>query len=303
MATDPNAAVNLVSQQKQGFQSLLNRQKSEQQGLFGQYTKTVQSQPKLVDVLGRAQQDRGIGELQGSINLFQGQMSDVKGLLDRLNENTAARTSGTNANQAYLDRLRASEGGELNTQLGRLGAGLEPVVNAYQLASGDIGQLLSATSEDRSLALKPLELQINSLGDRFSREITGFTTGAESELNVLMDKLQRERQLADREWQRANQLAMQEAEFQRQRQYLTEQAKLAAGQQTSPLMQGAYNDVLSRGNDPGVLRSDYNATRVSANNGNQRDQLKIQLYHQLFPNIFGSAVSASALGNGAQLRF
>lgn len=218
---DPQA---LVAQQRREFEGLLGRQKDEQQGLFGQYQQRISAQPTLTNVFNKAQQDRGLPQLQGAINLFQGQVSDVKGLLDRLGENTQARTAGTNANQAYLDRLRASEGGALNTQLGRLGAGLEPVVGAYDLASRDVGQLLDVTQKDQARELRPLEMQIDSLGDRFTREITGFTQTKEAELTTLMDKIQRDRELSDREWQRAQELAKEEREFQRQRRLQADQS-------------------------------------------------------------------------------
>lgn len=218
---DPQA---LVAQQRREFEGLLGRQKDEQQGLFGQYQQRVSAQPTLTSVFQRAQQDRGLPQLQGAINLFQGQVSDVKGLLDRLGENTQARTSGTNANQAYLDRLRASEGGALNTQLGRLGAGLEPVVGAYDLASRDVGQLLDVTQKDQAKELSPIELQINSLSDRFAREITGYTKSKEDELTTLMDKIQRDRELNDRDWQRAQELAKEEREYARQRSLVAQQS-------------------------------------------------------------------------------
>lgn len=214
----------LVDRQRKEFEGLLANQKNEQQGLFGQYQQRISAQPNLTSVFRQAQEERGLPQLQGAINLFQGQIGDVKGLLDRLGENTQARTSGTNANQAYLDRLRASEGGQLNTQLGRLGAGLEPVVQAYGLASQDIGKYLELTQAQQQKELSPLELQINSLNDRFTREITGFSKNKEDELSVLLDKIQRERTLADREWQRAQQLAAEEREFQRQRNTNAQQA-------------------------------------------------------------------------------
>lgn len=230
---DPQA---LVAQQRREFEGLLGRQKDEQQGLFGQYQQRISAQPSLTGVFRQAQEERGLPQLQGAINLFQGQIGDVKGLIDRLGENTQARTAGTNANQAYLDRLRASEGGQLNTQLGRLGAGLEPVVQAYGLASQDINKYLELTQAQQQRELSPLELQISSLGDRFSREITGFSKNKEDELTVLVDKIQRERALNDREWQRAQELAKEEREFQRQRSLNTQQAGYLTGGQTQPKM-------------------------------------------------------------------
>lgn len=207
----------LAAQQRKSFERLVSTQNKQQDSLFKQYKSAVAGQENLTDVFQRAQQERGIGDYQNAINLFQGQIGDVKGLLDRLDENTASRTSGTGANQAYLDRLRAVEGGQLNTQLGRLSAGLEPVVQAYGLAQQDVGQLLELTQADQQRRLKPLETQVNSLGDRFAREITGFTSTRQNELDTLVAKIARQQQLSDREWQAAQQLAAEEREFQRQR--------------------------------------------------------------------------------------
>lgn len=217
---DWSPAQNLVTQQRNDFQNLLNTQKNEQQGLFNQYTSTSQAQPKLVDVLNTAQQNAGIGGLQQGINLFNTQSQDVKGMIDRLGENTKARTSGTNANQAYLDRLRAAEGGGLNTQLSRLTEGLGNVTSAYNTANSNTATLLGATQADQDTALKPLELQINAVSDRFAREITGFTTTRQNELDVLLTKIKSDQQLKLEEWSRAQQLASEEKQYQRQRSLL-----------------------------------------------------------------------------------
>lgn len=214
---DYGQATNLVDQQKQAFSDLFNQQQGTAQGLFNQYTATSQAQPKLVDVLNTAQDKAGIGGLQQGINLFNTQATDVKGLIDRLNENTSARTAGTGANQAYLDRLRAVEGGGLNTQLSRLTSGLGDVTNAYNTANANTGQLLSATQADQQTALHPLELQINALSDQFARQITGFTTNSKNELDALLTKLNAQQALNDREWTQAAALAQQEQQYQQAR--------------------------------------------------------------------------------------
>ncbi len=216
-AVDYGQAQNLASQQTQGFKDLLAQQQGTSQGLFNQYTAASQAQPKLVDVLNNAQQQAGIGGLQQGINLFNSQLSGTKGLIDNLNTDTQARTAGTNANQAYLDRLRASEGGQLNTQLSRLTTGLGDVTNAFNTSNANTGQLLSATQADQATALHPLELQIGSMSDQFARQITGYTTGAQNELDTLLTKLKNQQDLNTQEWQRANTLADQETQFQQAR--------------------------------------------------------------------------------------
>lgn len=291
-------AQDLVNQQKQAFNDLLSGQNNQQQGLFDQYTNLSNAQPHLVDVLNNAQQQAGIGGLQQGINLFNSQSTDVKGLLDRLNENTQSRTAGTNANQAYLDRMRAVEGGGLNTQLSRLTSGLGDVTNAYNTANANTGQLLSATQADQATALHPLELQINSLSDKFAREITGFTTSKQDELNVLLDKLQAQQALNDREWTAAHTLSTQATDYAQRAALLAQQSAANSASATTSLQQTAYNDVKTRisSGDVNAIRSDYAATLKSANYGNQQDKYKIQIYQQLRPDLFGGSG-----GNGTNI--
>ncbi len=214
---DYGQATALADRLAQGQTDLFNQQQATAQGLFNQYTTASQAQPKLVDVLNTAQEKAGIGGLQQGINLFNTQATGVKGLIDRLNENTAARTQGTGANQAYLDRLRAVEGGGLNTQLSRLTAGLGDVTNAFNTSNANTGQLLSATQADQQTALHPLELQINALSDQFARQITGYTTSSKNQLDALLSKLNAQQALNDREWQQAAALAQQEKQYQQAR--------------------------------------------------------------------------------------
>lgn len=51
------------------------------------------------------------------------------------------------------------------------------------------------------------------------------------------------------------------------------------------------------------LVNDYNATLKSARYGNSRDKQKLELYHAVKPDIFGTRVPISALGNGSRLRY
>jgi hypothetical protein len=309
VAVDYTQAQDLASQQKQGFSDLLGQQQATSQGLFNQYTAASNAQPKLVDVLTKAQQDAGIGGLQDNINLFNSQASGVKGLIDRLNENTSTRTAGTGANQAYLDRLRASEGGALNTQLSRLTTGLGDATNAFNTSNANTGQLLSATQADQQTALHPLELQINSLSDQFARQITGFTTSAQTQLDTLMAKLNNQQDLNNKEWQQAATLAAQEQQFQQQRQLAAQSSAstgtfLNAGLTSAPQnpqQQQAANALTSlfKTNQVGTISNTIKAITDSANRGNTYDQLKLQLLKQYqssspYANIITQALSYKA---------
>lgn len=271
-------AQNLVNQQTTGFNNLLNKQDTEQTGLFNQYNALSNSQPKLVDVLNNAQQQAGIGGLQQGIDLFNQQSTGVKGLLDNLNQDTQARTTGTNASQAYLDRMREVEGGNLNTQLSRLTSGLGDVTNAYNTANANTGQLLSATQADQATALHPLELQINSLSDKYARQITGFTTNAQNALNVLLTKIGNQQDLNNKEWQQAADLAKQEAAFQQQRQLAADASKSNAdvlkifnGQG----YQGAYAPKNGQSGAGGFSFTNASGSPISANQFAQQNKIPL----------------------------
>ena len=62
------------------------------------------------------------------------------------------------------------------------------------------------------------------------------------------------------------------------------------GGASATIQQSAYNDVANRtayGASDHSIRSDYNATRASAQRGNQRDKLKLVYYAKARPDLFG----------------
>lgn len=72
-------------------------------------------------------------------------------------------------------------------------------------------------------------------------------------------------------------------------------------------MQQLYNQVFVKPNggtwSDRDLVSDYNTTLKSAGFGNQRDKQKLELYHSVRPDLFGSAIPGQAFANGGKLKF
>lgn len=207
-----------AAQQTAANQAMLDRQKSEQEGLFNQYTTQLEGQEKLPVLYNRLTSEAGIPQLTQAADVFKTQIYSVKDLLDRLNEDVTTRTSGTFTNEAQRNRQIAAEGDPLRTSLARLGTGLEPIAEMLNSARGEVGNMLNLTVQQQGKEMQPIQMRIEALGDRFAREITGFNNDKENMLTALMDKLQRERELSDRDWQLAQQLAAEEREFQRQKQ-------------------------------------------------------------------------------------
>lgn len=213
-------------------EGLLGQQKAEQEGLFKTYEQKIAGQEKLPDVYRRLQTEAGIPELRGTLGTFKEEAARVKGLIDRLGEDVNARSEGQFTTEAQRRRIEAAEGGKLSTELGRVTEGMRPVVDLLGQAGAEVATLLGVTNEQQAKELQPTIMRIEATSDRFAREMTGFDQNRELELGNILDKLQRQRDLDDREWQKAAQLAAEERAFAREKKLLAEQF---AGQQKAAL--------------------------------------------------------------------
>jgi len=74
-----------------------------------------------------------------------------------------------------------------------------------------------------------------------------------------------------------------------------------------PKLQSLYNQVFIKPDgtewDNQSLVNDYNATLKSAQYGNARDKLKIELYHRARPDLFGASIPIAATANGGSVSF
>lgn len=191
-------------------QQLLKSQEQQQAGLFGQYTATSQAQEPLQAAYGRLGTEAGVPELEKTIGGFKTNIADVQNRLNQLEGNINERIKGQDVSEAQRQRILGYEATPLTKQLGELGTAMAPYTEQLSGAQSKIATQLGLISADQQKALQPLIMQIDSTSDRFAREITMYTSQKETTLTALMDKLTRDRQLADREWQQAQDLATEE---------------------------------------------------------------------------------------------
>jgi hypothetical protein len=216
-ATRQSDLQNFVNSNNQQVQGLIDSQNSRQDSLFGQYKDAVAGQEKLPDLYSRLSNEAGIPDLSNQLKIYKDQIYRTKDLLDKLDGDITSRTQGTLTTEAMRDRMVASEGNTLNTQLSRLGTGMAPISDQLTSAQNQLSTLLPLYEQQQEKELSPLTMQINSLSDRFAREITGFTTQRENTLASVMDAITRGRQVDDATLQQAEQIAAQERQFQQQR--------------------------------------------------------------------------------------
>lgn len=266
-AARKNDLQGFVSSNNQQVQGLIDTQNAKQDSLFGQYTTASNAQEKLPDLYKRLQTEAGIPELSNQLQVYKDQIYRTKDLLDRLDEDVTSRTQGTLTSEAQRNRIIASEANPLETQLSRLGTGMQPISDQLTGAQGQLSALLPLYMQQQEKELDPIKMQINSLSDRFARELTGFTTQRENTLNALMDGITRGRQLDDAQLAEAQKLAAEEREFARQR-------ALAAQAASYQIGNGGAGASGAAGNAPTSQQaSDYNfvknlVSQVQGGDGN-----------------------------------
>jgi len=214
-----------ANQQKQAYADMLARQKAEEEGLFSQYEDTIGGQESLTELYKRFREEQGLPGLEDQIGSYKDEIYSVKSLLDSLEEDINTRTKGKFVNESQRNRQLAFEQTPLQNTLGRLGTGLEPLVEQQTAGLQQVSTLLGLTKEDQDKALRPMEMRINAISDRFAREITGFNSNKETQLSTLLDGIQRGRELSDRDWQLAQTLAAEEREFSRQKDLIAIKAR------------------------------------------------------------------------------
>jgi hypothetical protein len=206
-----------VDSQKAASDALIARQNAEQEGLFGNYETIRKNQEALPALYSRLQNEAGIPGLSEAAQGFKNEIYKVKDRLDRLSEDVTARTSGTLTTEAQRSRLETAEAAPLETNLSRLGTGLAPISDMLTSANQSVSTQMELQADQQERELEPIKLRINAISDKFAREITGFTANRELELTGILDKLERDRELSDREWELAQTLAAEERDFSRQK--------------------------------------------------------------------------------------
>lgn len=230
-----------AASQKAASDALLARQNAEQEGLFTNYETIRKNQEALPALYSRLQTQAGIPELSGQAQAFKDQIYKTKDQLDRLGEDVVARTTGYNVSDAQRRRLETAESEPLTTNLARLGTGLAPVADMLSSAQQSVSTQLGLETEQQNRELEPVKLRIDAISDRFARELTGFNADRELQLTSILDKLKRDRELSDREWQAAQDLAAEERAYARQKaSAVTQLSKVNTGSAPTSAPTAAY---------------------------------------------------------------
>ena|ERR1700741_3363738 len=228
-------------------------------------------------LFGEARQRYGVDSINQRIGNLRSAITNTEQLLGGVDDSVTGRTSGTLTTEAARSRLvnlerqpisetLATQQGGLTNEQQNLGEATNQATTEAQLAYGgeqdQLGYLKSVY--DALFAREQQQEAIRQYNENLALEKKKASDAASAALAQIGA------------YNQGN--------------------KAPADSTTDPLYQIAYDDVRTRvaQNNDSSLKNDYNATAVSAGYGNAKDKLKLQVYKQLRPDLFGNYTPPSA---------
>lgn len=218
----PNISLNDVGGSAIDFAGSLNAIEDK---AFQDYIDKIAGQAQPIDIYTGLEKEAGLPQLRKTAGSLQEQIGSLEDTIRSIEPNVSATTRNSLVTEGqragmvqaqqkpFLQRL-----GEVSTSLGRVQQGITAGL-------ADIGTKTGLVLQGQEKQVEPYLQRLNMLSDRAARLMTGFTSDRETRLSILMDKLQRQRQLEDREWQEASDLAKEERDYEFQFKKITATAQ------------------------------------------------------------------------------
>ena len=261
------------------------------------------TRPAATDYITKANAQYNIPQDQQQVSGLQGAVNNLTSSLQAVAPSVQGRTSGTFTTAGQQSAL-------INKEQAPISTNLTNTTNA-------LGGAQSVQSHDQTLANQMVQALLGQDSTKYQGLLDTYnaaqSASQQAEARKQFDATQALEQQKLAETQRefnltphgtaADSTGALLAALMAPKTAATPAAPVTTG--TNPIEQAAYNDVAGRkGQSDKQLLSDFNATAVSANKGNQQDRLKVQFYQQLFPSLFKNpTLPASWLDNGSKLSF
>lgn len=194
---DPNA---IKSDVTNNFDSLNTAQTNTTNDFLKQYQATIAAQPSLSDMYAK------YGAANNLPALGQ-QSTQLNNAVLQVPQQNLDLAKGFNYGQAQVDQ-------KTNQDLTKLQPLASAATNAFQNAQNLTNQQVGYQQTQNQYELQPIQAQQQMLTDQYARQMTGFTTEAQTELAALTAKMQSGVALSQTEMDRADTLATAQASYQ-----------------------------------------------------------------------------------------
>lgn len=184
---------------------------------MNQYVMTARSQAKPLDIFTQLEGAAGLPEMKKTASTLRGQVYDLEDSIKNVKKNVQARSTQSIVTNAQAAGMTDAYRRPMIENLTELGTGLGRVESAIQSAGSDVAAKTGLVLQGNQQELDVFKTQMDVMSDRAARLMTGFSTDQQNRLNILMDRLNRGRQLSDIERAEAFELSKMEKQFNMQK--------------------------------------------------------------------------------------
>lgn len=187
---------------------------------WSQYAMAARAQQNPLDIYTSLENAAGLPAMRATASTLRGQVGSLEDLIGNIEPNVSATTRNSLVTEAQRQGMVSAQQAPWIDRLNKIATSLGRVEQGVTSATQDIGTKTGFAVQGQQMSLDPLKMQVQLASDQAARLMTGFTSDREANLSILMDKLQRQRQLDDREWQQASDLAKMEVTYSQQKETL-----------------------------------------------------------------------------------
>ncbi len=216
---DLNQITNLTSAQKANTQNFLAGQNSETADYLKRYTDFINNQEGASAMYKRIGDELGLPTLQKNATM-------LRTTLNNLPTTYSKATTGFDVNANQLSRI-----------IGQKSSELEPMVNtaetALSNAQTNLNTQVGLEEADQARLEKPYTAESDILKDRLARETTLYTADNQRELDGLISKINAGVTLSEGEKARAQELSIQEQNYDLEKEKLKTSNFVTVGEGTA----------------------------------------------------------------------
>ena len=183
---------------------------------FSDLVMAMKARKSPLDVYTGLEEASGLPAMRtGAISLTKA-ISDIEDTLETVEPDVAARSRESLVTEAQRRGIVTQRKEPLLENMGKLTTGLGRLKELIGLTGQDVGTKANLYAQGEEQKIEVQKLQYTTLVDRNARLLSGFTSDKETKLQILRDKLQRQQQLSDMEWNLTNTLTADEKSYTRQ---------------------------------------------------------------------------------------
>lgn len=211
---------------------------SGENDLLNQLLMAMRSRENPLDIYSRLESEAGLPQLRATSTSLSKEIAGIEDYLDMIEPDISARTGQSMVTEAQRRGMVGAAKEPWMQKLTKLGTSLGRVQGGISEAMQGISTKTGLAIQGQQMDIEPYQLAYQTLVDRNARKLTGFTEDRQTQLDVLWDKLNRERYLSDREWELANSLAAEERQYKQSLQQAAASAgaKLTGGESVEELL-------------------------------------------------------------------